>query len=318
MGVANEGRLRRWGIRALQVLLTVVVTWFIVDRVGLTVADLEGLDRRWFRPSWGLFAGASGVLLGGFGVSALLWERMVRELGGPRLGLLEASRIYFTSNLGRYVPGKVWQMAGLAYLARGAGVRASRATAAAILGQASSIGGATLLGAWALAGSARPLGGWGPWLAGGITALVLAGTLPPVFRPLMGLWLRLGGETGAGEVEAGPLFGLRWILLFAGNWALYAGSFVLLARSFGVAGGAAELGASFAAAYVLGYLMVFAPAGIGVREGFLVAFLLPVTGAGPAAALAVVARFWMTVLELVPAVVFAGAGVAGAGRGRRG
>ncbi|HSR42666.1 MAG TPA: lysylphosphatidylglycerol synthase domain-containing protein, partial [Longimicrobiales bacterium] len=305
---------RRWGIRVLQLFLTGVVTWFIVDRVGLTAGDLGDLDRRWLRPSWGLFAGASGVLLAGFGASALLWERMVRELGGPRLGPLEACRIYFTSNLGRYVPGKVWQMAGLAYLASRAGVRASRATAAAILGQASSIGGATLLGAWALAGSARPLGGWGPWLAGGITALLLVGTLPPLFRPMIGLWLRLGRDADPGEVEAGPLFGLRWILLFAGNWILYAASFALLARSFGVPGGAVELGASFAAAYVLGYLMVFAPAGIGVREGFLVAFLLPVTGAGPAAALAVVARLWMTVLELVPAVALAGAGVAGAGR----
>ncbi len=41
--------------------------------------------------------------------------------------------------------------------------------------------------------------------------------------------------------------------------------------------------AAYPAAYVLGYVAIFAPAGIGIREGFLIAFLDPILGAGAAA-----------------------------------
>jgi hypothetical protein len=58
---------------------------------------------------------------------------------------------------------------------------------------------------------------------------------------------------------------------------------------------------AFAASYVLGYAMIFAPAGLGPREGFLIAFLTPHVGAASAGVLAVVARLWTTLVELVPA-----------------
>jgi hypothetical protein len=61
----------------------------------------------------------------------------------------------------------------------------------------------------------------------------------------------------------------------------------------------------FPAAYLLGYLALFAPAGVGVREGFLIAFLHPILG--PVGAfLAVAARLWTTLVELVPALALAG------------
>jgi hypothetical protein len=61
---------------------------------------------------------------------------------------------------------------------------------------------------------------------------------------------------------------------------------------------------AFAAAYVLGYAMIFAPAGLGPREGFLIAFLTPHVGAASAGVIAVVARLWTTVVELLPAGAF--------------
>jgi hypothetical protein len=72
------------------------------------------------------------------------------------------------------------------------------------------------------------------------------------------------------------------------------------------------VGPAFAAAYVLGYLALFAPAGLGVREGFLVAFLTPTLGAGGAALAAVTSRVWTTVVEVIPAAAF---WLAGMGKG---
>jgi len=285
-------------------VLTAVVTWFIVDRVGVTAGDLVHLDPRWLRPEWGSFLLASGLLLVGFVLSALLWGRMVRELGGPELHPMESASIYFTSNLGRYVPGKIWQLAGLAYLSRKAGVPASLATGSAVLVQATSLAGATVVGAWALVGTPGATGGWGGWAAGAILLLVAVTTLPPVFRRLVALWFRLTGDEVPEDFGPGAGFGARWVLVFAANWVVYAASFWIMARSFRVAGSFLALGPAFAAAYVLGYVMIFAPAGGGVREGFLVALLTPYLGAAPSGALAVLARIWSTGVELVPAAFF--------------
>lgn len=75
--------------------------------------------------------------------------------------------------------------------------------------------------------------------------------------------------------------------------------------SFGVKIGFVQGLAVFPTAYLLGYIAFFAPAGLGVREGSLIFFLTPL--AGPmATVLAVLARLWTTVVELVPALLLAG------------
>jgi hypothetical protein len=85
---------------------------------------------------------------------------------------------------------------------------------------------------------------------------------------------------------------------------MYALSFLVLARSLGLGGDAVPVASAFAAAYVLGYAMIFAPAGLGPREGFLIIFLTPHLGVAPSGVLAIVARVWTTLVEVVPAGIF--------------
>ena len=82
-------------------------------------------------------------------------------------------------------------------------------------------------------------------------------------------------------------------------------AFWILARSLGFDLTLLEGVPAFPAAYLAGYVMLFAPAGAGVREGMLVVFLGPVLGAG-AGVLALVARLWTTIVEVVPALALAG------------
>lgn len=301
---------RRALVRAAQLALTVLVTWLILERVDLGLSELAR-SREAIVPRWGWIAASCAVLAGGYGLSGWVWGRMVHDLGGPRLGTLDAIRIYLVANLGRYVPGKLWQIAGLALLARGRGVSPAVATAAAVVGQAVALAGATLIGLLVGIGPADPLGRWRPVLVGGAAVVTAVVAIPALFRPLLRLWLRLvPGETPA-DVRVGPYQGVRWLALYTLNWAGYALAFSLLVRGLSLPGGPLELGPPFAAAYVLGYLALFAPAGLGVREGFLVAFLAPTLGAGGAAIAAVAARVWTTVVEVVPAGAF---WVAGLGR----
>ena len=301
----HSRRGRTLALRAGQLLLTVAVTWFIVDRVGLGLQDLATLDPETWRPRWGVFSLSCAVLLAGYVLSAAIWGLMVAELGGPWLGLRAVVPIYILANLGRYVPGKLWQIAGLAVLAMRRGVPPAVSTAAAVLGQAVALGGAAMVGAAALLG---PEGGLGPvsvvslLVLGAILAVVL---VPALQRRAVGLWFRLARREEP-PAEPGGGTTLRWLVLYTLNWVVYAGAFHIMVVSLELPGSPLEVGSAFAAAYVLGYLAVFAPAGIGVRDGFLVLFLSPVMGAAAAGAVSIVARLWTTGVELVPAALLWG------------
>ena len=144
--------MKRFAQWSLQIGLTLVVTWFILDRVGVDLSSLRDLDGAAWRPEIIPFAMSCVVLVGGYILSAALWGRMVRDLGGPALPLVTSVRLFMIANLGRYVPGKIWQIAGLAYLAKREGVPASVATGAAVLGQGVALLAATLIGLGAILG----------------------------------------------------------------------------------------------------------------------------------------------------------------------
>jgi hypothetical protein len=135
-----------------------------------------------------------------------------------------------------------------------------------------------------------------------ILVLLAVITFPAVLRPMVRGVMRRARGAVPSDVWPDQAFGVRWLGLYAVSWILQGGAFWMLGMSLG---GAMDglLGLSvYPAAYLLGYLAVFAPAGAGVREGFLILFLDPILGAG-AAILAVVARLWATLVELLPALV---------------
>ena len=299
--------MRRSGIRLLQLLATVVVTLFIFRQVGVSVDGLRGLEGHVWRPDVLPFLGASGVLVLGYFGSALLWGRMVQELGGPSLGAFTSVRIYMVSNLGRYVPGKIWQIAGMALLARRMGVTPAVSAGAAILGQGVALAGASVVGALAFSGAEGQVRWLGLVLLVGVLAFLVITGVPVLFRRVVQIAYRLARQVPPADLLVNRSFGIRWLALYALNWAVYAGAFWGLARSLRLELTLVEAAPAFAAAYVLGYAALFAPAGVGVREGFLVAFLQPMVGTG-AVVLAVVARLWTTVVEVVPALLLALAG----------
>jgi uncharacterized membrane protein YbhN (UPF0104 family) len=232
---------------------------------------------------------------------------MIAEMGSSEMPVGSVLRVFFLANLGRYLPGKLWQIAGLAYLARGEGIQATVATGAAVLGQAFSLAGATLLGAGALlrkGGAGDVLLGQG-WALVIVTLLLVVSATPRVLKGLLKLWFRLARQSVPGEFTPGWTFGVRWMGLYALGWIVQGLGFWMLARGLGFDLGILPGVTSYAAAYVIGYLALFAPAGIGVREGLLLALLGPILGAG-AAILAIIARLWATGVEVAAALAFGG------------
>jgi uncharacterized membrane protein YbhN (UPF0104 family) len=280
----------------------VLVTWLIVDRVGVRLDQLSGLQPSDWLPAPVPLVGASLLLLIAYFFSAALWGRIVRDLGGPKLAARESIRLFMIANLGRYIPGKIWQIAGLAALAKNRGVPPVTGAGAALLGQGLALIAASAIGMGALLAAPEPYPTIGMFGALVVLALGALVAVPKVFETIAGLWFRLA-RTQAPEA-LGSVHALRWLGLYVVNWALYALAFWLLVVGLDLGGGLVPVASAFAAAYVLGYVMVFAPAGLGPREGFLIAFLTPHVGPGPSGVIAVVARLWTTAVEVVPASLF--------------
>lgn len=266
------------------------------------MAELREWQDAIARPQPVLLAGATLLLLAAYALSCLIWRGVVTGLGGPRLSAGDAVSIFMISNLGRYLPGKVWSIAGMAVLAKGKGVPVAVSATSAVIMQGVGLLAAGAIGLVAFAGGPEPLPRWGlagAGLAAGLLLLLLS--VPSLFRRAVALWFRVVRTRPPANLTAA--LALRWLLQVAAAWVATGASFWLFAASLGMVLSPVHAGSAFAAAYVAGYLMLFAPAGVGVREGFLVAILAPALGSGPATVLAIAARLWMTAAEVIPAAI---------------
>ncbi len=127
-----------------------------------------------------------------------------------------------------------------------------------------------------------------------------------MLNTLLGWLLRLARRPPLEQPLTGRVLGaaLAWSL---GSWVLYGLQIWVLAVRLGAPAGKAALLAvgGFAFAWCVGFLVVFAPAGAGIREVLLVALLGPMLGVSAATAVALVSRVLMTAGDLITAGVAA-------------
>lgn len=242
---------------------------------------------------------ASGVaaLLG----TAWLWARLFRAAGG-RASVPEAMAAWLGSNLGRYLPGKVWQLAGItSYLASRGDSAAAGFTVSLALPVIMVATGAALGVAFA---GATAFGGLGPVPIALGTLCAVVAVHPATLRWLVRIARRALRESGEPEV----LDISAWSLVRAGIgcvviWGLHGLGFWLLIGALMPASpvGLASATGIFAVGYVLGYVVLLAPGGIVVREGAIAGLLGTSAGLalGPATAIALAARLWSVAAELL-------------------
>jgi uncharacterized membrane protein YbhN (UPF0104 family) len=91
-------------------------------------------------------------------------------------------------------------------------------------------------------------------------------------------------------------------------WVLYGWSFQLLVHGIlgNTKGSLTDYIAAYSLSYVIGYLVLIVPGGIGTREIVQTAALttMMLADTKQAAVIAVTSRLWLTVLELVPGFIF--------------
>ena len=293
----------RWAAGLLQIAALGAAIWFLVHAGR---ENWNAILATQFTLAAGPLLLASALTAGTYIFLVRIWVHSL-EWWGQRLNLLTALRIWFVTNLARFIPGMVWQFVGIAAMVQAHGVSPVAATAAILLQQVVLL--ATGLGLVAAAAPAL-LGTWIIGLppaavpalaAGGVLAVIV---LLPRSLALVGRLLARASGTGVALPAPPPLVFARYVASLAVPWPVYGVAFWLFGRGlFGDgAPGVVAAATVFVGAYVAGLLVVFAPSGLVVREAAIVAGLSPLIGGGRALTLALGSRLWLVALEVATAL----------------
>ncbi len=287
--------MRRFWLAA-QVLLAALVLFFVGRSMAGNWAEIRGSARLIAVDPAGLLA-ATGIILATYALLISAWRAVL--LGwGEHLAYPSAARIWCLSNLARYVPGRIWQIAGMAAMAQRAGVSPWAAAGSAVIVQLLAIVTGALVTGLLVVESGHPV-----LLAAGATVAALGvGVLATA--PATALVTRLiaratGRDVTLKPVAVGPLAlsaavtTLAWLAYGVALYFLVQGLLGTPRLPVGTAIGA------FTASYLVGLLAAFAPGGLGPREGTIYFLLQGPLGPGAATVVTIGSRLLMTATELL-------------------
>ncbi len=289
------------------------LVWF-VRALGIVIAAAAiGLCARTLVHSWAEVRGALTAanpadLLAALVFSALamlglavLWWRCLCLFDSPARPV-DAVAWYFGGELGKYVPGGVWSVLGRGELARrGGGISRASGYATTLIGY-----GTMVVAAAGTCGALAPLAASGRHgLPGGWSTLVLLVPIsallvhPYVLTRTFALVRRATRRRTDFVAPRWPTM-LRLLGWSVPTWVLLGGTAVAVTDALDLHQQPARVALAAIAAWIVGFLAVPVPAGVGLREIlFVVLCGLP---AAPATTVAVVMRVLLVLVDGVGGV----------------
>jgi uncharacterized membrane protein YbhN (UPF0104 family) len=276
----------RWGFLVVAVAL---LAWAVITQWDEVAAALRDL-------TLAAIIGAGLAACAALAINALSWRAVMRSVG-LEASIPAAMRVFFLSQMGKYVPGSVWPVLAQAEFARDHGVSRARAMTGSIVAMVVGVvtaAGVGLIGVVVTVPDAVARYWWVAPVAVGLVALLV----PPVLRRVVALAFRVTRRTeepahvsGAALAASTAWSVLMWLLLGVQAWLLLREIAPGPAATYVLATGA------FALAWLVGFLVVIAPAGAGAREAALVWLLSSAATAPQALSVALVSRFLMTAAD---------------------
>ncbi len=282
--------------KAATALLVAAAAWFLWRSVARDWPRVRAFD--WHVDPL-LLAASVLALVGVLAWGVFVWSRVLLRFEHAPVPFPTLLRIWFLSNLARYIPGTVFQFLTAAQLSRSAGLSAAVLLTSLLVHTGMSLLSALVVSAWTLSATllpALPPGVIG--IAATIAAALfvhprfLNGALGIIPRLLKKTVIRWNGSWG---------YGLGLLALSVVSWAIYGGAYWLFLRSLTPVSFShlPMLSGVNALSFVAGWVVWLAPAGAGPREVAMKTLLLPLLPGGIAAIVAVAARLWTMAAELL-------------------
>lgn len=283
------------------------VRWaFVVVAVGLAcyavAADWPAIRGALGELGFWPLAAAMVSILAALATTVQMWRLLLASMGSP-LPLRAAARIMLVGQIGKYLPGSIWPVLAQMELGRDYHVPRSRSASASVLVMLLTLIAGLLTAIVTLPFAAGPVPYRWALLA---TPVLLVMLYPPVLNALIGWLLRLARQSPLEQPLTGGALTRAMGWSFA-TWVCYGLQIWILATWLGAPAGKTALVAigGFAFAWSVGFLVVFAPAGAGIRDVLLLVMLGSVLRTADAAAVVLVSRVLMTAADLLSAAVAA-------------
>jgi len=213
-------------------------------------------------------------------------------------------KIWFVSNIGKYLPGKVWTVVGMIYLLEKEGVPKRKGLTTSIIGQALSVLSAFIL-SFILLGftlyekifSKNPVIFFLAILFSIAVLIIVA--YPKLLQISINLGLSLAKKERINlELRSRDL--LLYLAYYIFSWFLFGLAFMVFIQSITQVNWNLyfSLTGAFAFSLTIGFLAVFVPGGLGVREGILVLLLSLYFPLPVATLISIFSRLYISVVEL--------------------
>ena len=295
-------------IKIVKYLILAVVLYFVYQAFASNWDEVSNFD--WQINFWLLLLSIIAHLVT-FALFSEVWCILMRGFGFT-IKLHHSFKISYIANLGRYLPGRIWPVFGMAYLAKQLGIKEQESVTSWIIVQIFAIPSAFIVGTGALLlspdnismnlSSFMGIGFYIFTLAVFILSLLIIFTPELMFKLFNHFLIKIKREPINFQIKISTA-----IRIFVGYmicWIFYGFSFWLFIVSISGNFDLPLTGAigTFALAYQIGYLSIFAPGGIGVREYIIKLLLTPFIGP-VAVGVAIAARLWNMLTEILAALI---------------
>lgn len=296
-------RLRNWR-RTAGWVLAIAILVFLAQTLASSWDKVAASGFR-FQFNLPLLALSLVLLVIGRGFAVEAWRRVLMALGN-HVSFRFAFYAWFISNLTRYIPGNIWQVATMMLLVEREGVSKMNALLSQAVYTTIALSVTALFGLTLLPIAQEYL----PFAAILFSGLIVVLALPPVFRLILLATARLtrlvrrNGMTESAAPASPRLTFARGLippLCSTAMWTTNGIAFYLFVRSIADVPPQSVLSfiAMNAAAYFIGYVSFITPSGLGFREGALALMLGAIFPAPVAVALAFLTRIWSTAGEML-------------------
>ena len=230
--------------------------------------------------------GSVGMIWAGVG-----WGLVLRRLGSP-IGSGRAVALYFRGEAAKYVPGGVWAVVGRGELARREGVPAPVAYSSVLLSL-----GALYLACAGVAAVLLPAGlqSLAPVAVVGVVIFGFLGLHPRVLAMARRLVERMTRRDVRVDIPAWRT-SVRLVLAYVPVWLAIGTATWSILEALGAQTSWPEAVLATCTSWLIGFLAVPVPGGVGVREAVFIA-ALPGASDGTAAAAAVLARILFMLVD---------------------
>ena len=277
-----------------KLLIVSVILFFFIRYI---YAHWNNLAQYQWKFDYQLLFGSLILVMANFIFLIQIWRKLILRMG-YFLNFKKAFKIFFYSSLGKYVPGKVWSVLGMVYMCEKEGIPREASMASAVLNQAlNMIGGMLLV---VIVSGTRFLGGLPKIIYFPLALIFIIFIYPPLLEKVLNMMLKLLKREPI-KINLSFRNNLIFTFLFMLSWCVYGVAFIIFIRSLTTCSLSLSpiISSAFVFSYIVGFLSVFVPGGLGVREGILVFYLSSYFPLPVATLIALLSRLWMTAAEIL-------------------